>query len=117
LVIGACLLTATVASGQWAIVLGALESPAFAPLPALRKAPSRQPQAGGNHSQRHALPAGSLIPQAQASSRLLDAAGQKVPDLAPGPNDVRNLRAGVYFVHETGAQTQTQVIRKVLITK
>jgi hypothetical protein len=29
---------------------------------------------------------------------LLDAAGRKVMDLRPGPNDVRSLASGVYFV-------------------
>jgi hypothetical protein len=34
-----------------------------------------------------------------ASSVLLDAAGRKVLNLVPGPNDVSRLAPGVYFVH------------------
>ena len=33
-------------------------------------------------------------------ARLLDAAGRCVLDLRPGPNDVRHLSPGVYFVRE-----------------
>jgi hypothetical protein len=33
-----------------------------------------------------------------ASGELLDAAGRKVMELVPGPNDVRHLASGVYFV-------------------
>jgi len=43
--------------------------------------------------------------------------GRKVLDLLPGPNDVRALAPGVYFVREGEAQAQTQAIRKVVITR
>jgi len=34
---------------------------------------------------------------------LLDAAGRKVVELRAGPNDVRHLAPGVYFVREPSA--------------
>jgi len=46
---------------------------------------------------------------------LLDAAGRKVMDLVPGPNDVSRLSPGVYFVR--GAQAQAQAVRKVVIAR
>jgi hypothetical protein len=46
---------------------------------------------------------------------LLDISGRKVLDLKPGPNDVRALAPGVYFVRE--AQAQAQAIRKVVVTR
>jgi hypothetical protein len=48
-------------------------------------------------------------------SLLLDASGRKVLDLHAGPNDVRALAPGVYFIRE--AQAQAQAVRKVVITK
>ena len=44
---------------------------------------------------------------------LLDAAGRKVLDLAPGANDVRALAPGVYFVHEA----QAKAVRKIVVTR
>jgi DNA-binding beta-propeller fold protein YncE len=46
------------------------------------------------------------------SAHLLDISGRKVLDLKPGPNDVRALAPGVYFVREA----QTQAVRKVIIS-
>jgi hypothetical protein len=46
---------------------------------------------------------------------LLDISGRKVMNLRPGPNDVRALAPGVYFVRT--AQAQAQAVRKVIITK
>jgi hypothetical protein len=46
---------------------------------------------------------------------LLDISGRKVLDLMPGPNDVRALSPGVYFVRE--AQAQAQAIRKIVVTR
>jgi hypothetical protein len=54
----------------------------------------------------------------QAAS-LLDIAGRHVLDLHPGPNDIRHLTPGVYFVRE-GAQAtnlKTQGVRKVVIAQ
>jgi hypothetical protein len=55
----------------------------------------------------------------QAASWLLDISGRKVLDLAPGPNDVRALPPGVYFVRvaQAQAQAQAQAVRKVVITR
>ena len=53
----------------------------------------------------------------QATSWLLDAAGRKVLDLHPGPNDVSRLSPGVYFVREAQAQAQAKSIRKVIVTR
>lgn len=54
-----------------------------------------------------------------ASSVLLDIAGRKVMDLLPGPNDVRALAPGVYFVREKpqAPSLKPQAIRKVVITR
>jgi hypothetical protein len=50
--------------------------------------------------------------------RLLDAAGRKVLDLHPGPNDVSGLAPGVYFVDEVAADSrQKAVTRKVVLTR
>jgi hypothetical protein len=38
-------------------------------------------------------------------------------ELRAGANDVSRLSPGVYFVHEAQAQAQTQVVRRVVITK
>jgi DNA-binding beta-propeller fold protein YncE len=48
---------------------------------------------------------------------LLDISGRKVMDLKPGPNDVRALAPGVYFVRTAQAQAQAQAVRKVLISR
>jgi hypothetical protein len=44
---------------------------------------------------------------------LLDISGRKVLDLHPGPNDVRQLSPGVYFVREARAQG----VRKVVVAR
>jgi hypothetical protein len=46
---------------------------------------------------------------------LFDASGRRVLRLKSGPNDVRALAPGVYFVRE--AQAQAQAVRKVVVTK
>ena len=62
-----------------------------------------------------------LLPEAvsgersAAGAQLLGISGRKVFDLHPGPNDVRALAPGVYFVRE--AQAQAQAVRKVVITR
>jgi hypothetical protein len=52
-------------------------------------------------------------------AELLDVGGRKVLDLLPGPNDVRALAPGVYFVRnaQPQAQAQAQAVRKVVITR
>jgi hypothetical protein len=63
---------------------------------------------------------GVLLLAARASSSascLLDVSGRKVLDLHPGANDVRGLSPGVYFVREAQAQTQTQAVHKVVVTR
>jgi hypothetical protein len=53
-------------------------------------------------------------------TELFDASGRKVLDLMPGPNDVRSLAPGVYFVREPSAfssHISTGVVRRVLIAK
>ena len=55
----------------------------------------------------------------QATS-LLDAAGRKVADLAPGENDVSRLAPGVYFVREEGSRglgSKGSSMRKVIVTR
>jgi hypothetical protein len=52
--------------------------------------------------------------KAQAAS-LLDVAGRNVLNLLPGPNDVRALAPGVYFVRE--AQAHAQAVQKIVVTR
>ncbi len=55
----------------------------------------------------------------EARSELRDIAGRKVLDLHSGPNDVRALAPGVYFVREAQAQAQAQAVgcQKVVLTE
>jgi hypothetical protein len=49
---------------------------------------------------------------------LLDIAGRKVMDLQPGPNDVRHLAPGVYFVRLAGTVSGDSPLRaKVIVTR
>jgi endo-1,4-beta-D-glucanase Y len=48
---------------------------------------------------------------------LFDMTGRQVMSLRPGPNDVRHLAPGVYFIREAQAQAQAQAVQKVVITK
>jgi hypothetical protein len=48
---------------------------------------------------------------------LFDESGRRVLRLRSGANDVRGLAPGVYFVREAGTQAQTQVVRKVVLTR
>ena len=50
---------------------------------------------------------------------LLDISGRRVMDLHPGPNDVRSLAPGVYFVRsEPSAESRRpSAVRKVIITR
>lgn len=44
--------------------------------------------------------------------------GRKVLDLKPGPNDVRALAPGVYFVREaSGVERKASGVMKVVITR
>ncbi|MCX6842017.1 MAG: hypothetical protein NTX53_07050 [candidate division WOR-3 bacterium] len=54
-----------------------------------------------------------------APSAFLDISGRKVLDLHPGPNDVRALAPGVYFVREEpqAASPKPQAVRKVVISR
>ena len=54
-----------------------------------------------------------------ASCVLLDISGRKVLDLKPGPNDVRALAPGVYFVRQQpqAASLKPQAVRKVVVTR
>jgi len=47
---------------------------------------------------------------------LLDATGTKVMYLQVGPNDVRALSPGIYFVREE-VQGQIQAIHRVVLTR
>jgi CubicO group peptidase (beta-lactamase class C family) len=53
----------------------------------------------------------------QAQSWLLDATGRSVVALRPGPNDVRSLPPGVYFVRVTQTQAQAHAIHKVVVSR
>jgi YVTN family beta-propeller protein len=54
----------------------------------------------------------------EARCELLDISGRSVLDLKPGPNDVRALAPGVYFVRqEAHAQAQAHAVRKIVIAE
>jgi hypothetical protein len=61
-----------------------------------------------------------LLPETairHSSFALLNSAGRKVMDLQPGPNDVRHLSPGVYFVHEASSiEREASSVRKVVVT-
>jgi hypothetical protein len=63
------------------------------------------------------LPKSASASASSSPGRLLDAAGRKVMDLAPGANDVSRLAPGVYFVREERAQAPAQAICKVVIAR
>jgi len=52
-------------------------------------------------------------------AELLDISGRKLLDLHPGPNDVRALAPGVYFVRAEpqAAGLKPQAVRKVVVTR
>jgi hypothetical protein len=53
----------------------------------------------------------------QSGASLLDIAGRKVMELAPGPNDVRHLSPGVYFIQRNAVSGERQAVAKVLIAR
>ena len=56
----------------------------------------------------------SAICNLKSEIALMDAAGRKVLDLRPGPNDISRLSPGVYFVHAAGAGQRPAPSRIVL---
>jgi DNA-binding beta-propeller fold protein YncE len=58
--------------------------------------------------------AAGLKPQA---SSLMDAAGRKAMELRPGPNDIRALAPGVYFVRAVSGKLSAAGCHKVVITR
>ncbi|MEO0080986.1 MAG: glycosyl hydrolase family 18 protein [candidate division WOR-3 bacterium] len=50
-------------------------------------------------------------------SWLQDAAGRRVAELKPGPNDVRHLCPGVYFVHSTFDARHSTLVTRVVVTR
>ena len=77
----------------------------------------------------HVLPAATIVRGAlnlqsatcnlQPEMVLMDISGRKVLDLRPGPNDVRHLSPGVYFVREllAAASSSRQPVRRVVLVK
>jgi hypothetical protein len=53
----------------------------------------------------------------QSGASLLDIAGQKVMELAPGPNDVRHLSPGVYFIQRNAVSGRRPAVTKVLLAR
>jgi hypothetical protein len=49
---------------------------------------------------------GSLSVPEGASAALLDISGRVVMSLQPGPNDIRHVAPGVYFVREEGSRSE-----------
>ena len=63
------------------------------------------------------LPSASGVGR-QVSSALLDISGRKVLDLLAGPNDVRHLATGIYFVRSTsGVEHGASSVTKVVLTR
>lgn len=58
------------------------------------------------------------LPQG-VTADLLDATGRRATALGPGPNDIRRLSPGVYFVREQpqASSAKPQAIRKVVLTR
>jgi len=54
-----------------------------------------------------------------ANSELLDISGRNVLDLLPGPNDVRHLALGVYFVRQEpqASSHKQRAVSKIVITR
>ncbi len=50
-------------------------------------------------------------PKTEDRAALMDAAGRRVMELHPGPNDVQHLSPGVYFISSPGS------VEKVLLTR
>ena len=84
---------------------------------------NRKPQASGSklgatvvRGVLRLTPASSL--KLQASSYLVNEAGRKVMDLMPGPNDVRRLAPGIYFVRRAyGVGREASAITKVVVAR
>jgi hypothetical protein len=55
----------------------------------------------------------------QQTAELLDITGRRVMDLVPGPNDIRNVSPGVYFVRkpETEDGRPRTAVRKIVIQR
>jgi DNA-binding beta-propeller fold protein YncE len=60
-----------------------------------------------------------LLPREGLRAALLDISGRKVLDLQPGPNDVRKLAPGIYFVHSqpSAVGRQPSAVTKVVVTR
>jgi hypothetical protein len=56
-------------------------------------------------------------PGSPARRSLLDASGRRVLELRPGPNDVRRLAPGVYFVRASGAGSDVSGVTRVVVTR
>jgi hypothetical protein len=68
---------------------------------------------------RGVLRIGYRIQDTEYRGELLDAAGRKVMELVPGPNDVRALSPGVYFVRSepSAVSRKPSAVRKVVIAE
>jgi hypothetical protein len=54
----------------------------------------------------------------RAGAEMLDITGQKVMDLSSGPNDIRHVAPGVYFLAERSAVSgQLSAVRKVVVQR
>ena len=61
---------------------------------------------------------GVLLLQDRTAAELLDISGRKIMELNPGPNDIRHVAPGVYFVHQPTADSgQLTAMRKVVIQR
>ncbi|MEO0081996.1 MAG: VCBS repeat-containing protein [candidate division WOR-3 bacterium] len=53
-----------------------------------------------------------------ASTVLLDISGRKMMELAPGPNDIRHLAPGVYFLQQANqSKTRGQGVCKIIVAR
>jgi len=68
------------------------------------RAGARRPETGPTLV-RHVLPLAGAVPAC-----LFDAAGRRAATLRPGVNDIRNLRAGVYYIRTATGRGARQVV-------
>jgi DNA-binding beta-propeller fold protein YncE len=102
---------------------GSGSSPDYSAMPVIRTDPPGVEEAAQSFtSKKPAVPTivsrnSPLVVHQQ--SVMLDAAGRKVLELLPGPNYVRGLAPGVYFVREKlqAPSSKRQTVHKVIVTR
>jgi phosphoribosylformylglycinamidine (FGAM) synthase PurS component len=80
---------------------------------------SRQPSAHGSRPTATVVRGVLFLPVSPFAVRtsLFDMTGRQVMALRPGPNDVRALAPGVYFVRAAGGERSAMKVRKVVLQR